>query len=458
MPKRKTQGIKIAENSNYSNATTTNNNDDDINNDNDNIRKKRKRKVDSTNTNFIPSGECLPNQCHCTLPNEYLHCYCCPRKSDVKGEGERRCKWNCDRQCYLNHVLSIVHSQPAYRVTPARGPVNEREVELALVEDYMIHSRLSKDLKAKQVRLREALRRVAYKLNMVDILATLNTKTTPFRTFGKALWDGCSLEKSGNSCKMLRDKQASNYNRVLHVLSYLEENYSNQPSMTLNENQLNRLVQSIHISKKNQKECEMALTAGDGIYIHRSLVPHDVCMHLLSKVNAYTNSKNGTKLTETCALGSSGVYYDTNWYENGLLSSIQKKIFSLCQLDGGNGKGVLPATNDKAVLLIYTENAENWTHQDDNSEFKYQALMMLSEPGVDFNGGEFHILSKSGGTASNGNNKRKWIKKSIAFMNRGDVVLFRSNGHYFHGMNVVTKGTNDACHRVAVGLLHKQRV
>ena len=98
-------------------------------------------------------------------------------------------------------------------------------------------------------------------------------------------------------------------------------------------------------------------------------------------------------MTETSALGQSGVYYDTNWNENGLLSNIQHQIFNQLNLDAGHGPGVLPSTNDKAIVLIYTLNGENWSHQDDNRDFKYQAVIMLSEPKRDFNGGEPYVLS-----------------------------------------------------------------
>ena len=51
-----------------------------------------------------------------------------------------------------------------------------------------------------------------------------------------------------------------------------------------------------------------------------------------------------------------------------------------------------------------------------------------------------------------------WVQTNVEYENRGDVVIFRSNGKYFHGMNQVSQGDNEHCHRVAVGLLHKQKV
>jgi hypothetical protein len=147
------------------------------------------------------------------------------------------------------------------------------------------------------------------------------------------------------------------------------------------------------------------------------------------------------------ALGKSGVYFDTNWKEGGLLRSIQERVFEQAGLDGGDGICQLPASSTKAVLLAYSEGAENWTHQDDNSQFDYQSLLMLSEPGVDFNGGELHVLRGE---------DDDWKKMSVRFMHRGDVAIFRSNGQFFHGMDEVLVGEkgSDGTNRVAVGMFH----
>ena len=58
---------------------------------------------------------------------------------------------------------------------PSRGPLNEQVVQRAICEDYISHSRESADLAPKQVRMREALRRVAVKLQMPH-LSTFNCK------------------------------------------------------------------------------------------------------------------------------------------------------------------------------------------------------------------------------------------------------------------------------------------
>ena len=395
---------------------------------------KRKRKRKQTKslpipTTPTPSGECIDGTCSCQPPP------------------------GTDLTLYFNGdpngTPGSVQKQSAYKDMPARGPLNQTNVIHALVEDYLAHSKTSEHLKSKQVRLREALRRVSSKLSM-DFLCTLNTKTTPFRLFGNALWLGCGLAPPKHKAQVLHQQQKANKDRVEQVLDELAS-YAHYNSARTS---LNSWVNQMHISDNQKNACQRALDVdGDGIYCLRALVPEQLCLHLMSKVRGFTERltpKVTHRLTETCAQGSSGVYYDTDFNEKGLLSEIQRQIFCETGLNGGHGEGVLPGTNDKAVLLVYTEGGENWSHQDDNREFHYQALMMLSEPGVDFTGGEFYVLSDA---AKEG----VWIKKAVVFENRGDVVLFRSNGKYFHGMNVVSTGTSAVCHRVAVGLLHKQK-
>jgi hypothetical protein len=57
-------------------------------------------------------------------------------------------------------------------------------------------------------------------------------------------------------------------------------------------------------------------------------------------------------------------------------------------------------------------------HQDNNDDAKcpYQALLMLSRPGVDFTEGEFYVAeAKEGGV----------IRREVAFENRFDLVIFQ---------------------------------
>ena len=114
--------------------------------------------------------------------------------------------------------------------------------------------------------------------------------------------------------------------------------------------------------------------------------------------------------------------------------------------------------NRKAIVLRYTEGAENFAHRDGLSAtpdancsikaFPYQGTVMVSRPGVDFTGGEFYVASKD---AESG----KITRTKVEFENPGDVVLFRADneGNYDHGMMLVGEGSAVTCQRVAIGLL-----
>ena len=370
--------------------------------------------------NTVPSGDCKPNECQCRV----------------------------DSSVDLHAFLAGVRGNKAYKgEMSSRGPLNSLSVQLALVEDYISHSRSSHDLKAKQVRLREALRRVAVRLDM-PFLTTLNTKTTPFRTFGRALWVGCALEDPTHKSSELRAEQEENKTLVDQVLEQVESEYNDVKIPTA---KFASLLHAIQVRSPTEREAAEAALNDVGICIHRKLVPEDMCLHLLSKVGEHVGmfkDRRGTPMTETMALGKLGMYFDTNWVEGGLLCAIQKRVFAASGLDGGEGCGKLPSTNNKAILLAYAQGAENWSHQDDNKKFNYQALLMLSEPGHDFNGGDMHVLKGGDGD--------EWKKTNVKFMNRGDVAIFRSNGVFFHGMDEVLKGDKKEglTRRVAVGLYH----
>lgn len=311
-----------------------------------------------------------------------------------------------------------------------------------LIQSKRRHSRRAEDLKPKQVRLREALRRVAVKLQM-PFLGTFNCKTTSLRTLGRALWEGCELAsdpKHKAQNLMLTQKQdASEVERVFERLAaqYTRPIASPEPLLPspLGE----------HARCTPQKEL-----ASRGIVLLRGFVPEATCEWLLSRVSDHRNKHTPTSLTETMSLGRRGCYFDKNWNLTALQHIQEQVVISLgLSPDGqvGAPDSKLPSTNKKSVLLAYCEGAENWAHQDDNKDFSFQALLMLSEPGLDFSGGSLYVLDGSSG----------WEKRAVTFARRGDVAVFRSNGSFFHGMDEVLTGSREDCSRIAVGLLHKHQ-
>lgn len=187
-------------------------------------------------------------------------------------------------------------------------------------------------------------------------------------------------------------------------------------------------------------------------------VPVETCHLLLSQVHAHVthltpagkpigSGPSFTDLTETNALGAGGTYCNKHWPAP-VLIDIQRAIVQALQLLVGAAaeKGVLPAANTKAVLLAYTTHGKNWAHQDDNRLSPYQAVLMLSDPGVDFTGGELYVLD----------GERDYAKHRVTWTGRGDVAVFKSNGSWFHGMDQVRSGTGKVTERLVVGLLHPQ--
>lgn len=100
------------------------------------------------------------------------------------------------------------------------------------------------------------------------------------------------------------------------------------------------------------------------------------------------------------------------------------------------------------IILRYGEGGVNWAHQD-QTRHTYQALVLLSDPGIDFTGGELYVRD--------GQNLES-AEDYVAFQGAGDLVVFcaHSDGNgrnFFHGMREVQRGEGDVCERWAVGLL-----
>ena len=372
----------------------------------------------------VPSGECASSQCAC--------------QSAVEA---------------VDAALKRVKSAPAFGGSmPSRGPLNEEAVLRAIVDDYLSHSRAAEDLKPKQVRLREALRRVAVKLQL-PYLSTFNCKTTSLRTLGRALWEGCQLapepRNKAQDLLLTQKRDGALVETVFERLSvvYPSPLADGQPA----------LPEVLSIKDRTETLRELST---NGIVLLRGFVPEETCEWLLSRACDHRQKHSPTWLTETMSLGRRGCYFDQHW-NLPILQRIQERVVQSLGLQGsqeslkkseldsvtlaGASDARLPPKNSKAVLLAYTQGGENWAHQDDNKEFAFQALLMLSQPRVDFTGGELYVLDGS----------KEWVKHAVSFARRGDLAVFRSNGSFFHGMDEVSRGDSPVCSRVAVGLFHK---
>lgn len=99
----------------------------------------------------------------------------------------------------------------------------------------------------------------------------------------------------------------------------------------------------------------------------------------------------------------------------------------------------------KALLLRYGLGGVNFAHRDACGDF--QALLMLSQPGIDFTGGEFYLAEAT----------PPHSVRHFPFTAAGELLVFRGrkgNGSvdYMHGMSEVRAGSAAVTRRAAVGL------
>lgn len=98
----------------------------------------------------------------------------------------------------------------------------------------------------------------------------------------------------------------------------------------------------------------------------------------------------------------------------------------------------------KSLLLRYGLGGINYAHHDSCGDF--QALLMLSQPGIDYKGGAFYL----------GEAEPPFATKAFPFAHAGELLIFRGRqGHgdraYLHGMQQVLAGSAAETRRFAVG-------
>jgi hypothetical protein len=165
-------------------------------------------------------------------------------------------------------------------------------------------------------------------------------------------------------------------------------------------------------------------------------------------------------LADSAGNGKNGVYfyinptkYKTNKNEANALKMLQQKLAE--RFYQKNTDEYKKAMNSRMIALGYGENGENWTHQDQSRTSKYQALVLLSIPGVDFNGGELFV--QNGKIPKTNAPTIDQISNFASGGSAGDVVVFKANNvdggiDFYHGMTTVKKGVNDNCERWCIGL------
>ena len=172
------------------------------------------------------------------------------------------------------------------------------------------------------------------------------------------------------------------------------------------------------------------------------------------------------KLRSSSGTGSNGAYAY-------FVPEADSPLYALRNVLGESlGMHVDKVEASRMIVLSYGDGGVNWLHSD-QTEWPWQALVMLNERGEDFVGGEFVVQSLEDLRAA----------PSVAALSSCDVCVFAANEippavaptgrrspwdkkcgpdaspaeaaqkRFMHGMRLVGKGTRQACERWAVGLL-----
>lgn len=207
-------------------------------------------------------------------------------------------------------------------------------------------------------------------------------------------------------------------------------------------------------------------TDASGLAAHGAMVVAKLSTKQVCAVTAaLARSRLATekKLSRVQGNGEHGAYATIVGDDRGLPGILQV-VMQACKQWIVKKTGCDEEIGSKALLLRYGEGGENYAHHDgcgdydkDTGEWQgcgeYQALLMLSQRGVDYDGGSFYLV------------ERDDPQKLTEFpLEAGELLVFRggkakgarksgSKSKYLHGMTKVTKaeGSSEA-RRFAVGL------
>ena len=290
------------------------------------------------------------------------------------------------------------------------------------------------------------------------LAAKWNLFQSPCRNLSSALWFGLPTKKNGKNGFGLPTDPGMPTATALPQRAGEIDRVNAMAALVAAEqlgDGVDPQIAALTLNDVHDVEDRMATLRDDGIVLLPGLVPEGECRQLLANLKKPPKLKH---LARSMGNGHGGAYIPK--YSGGAVPALkrfQEDLAKLMQLkrdpDAGdedeNPVGVLPRGNNRtAVPLFYVEGGENFAHQDNNGAYPYQALLMLSEPGLDFSGGELCVLNGNDGT---------FKEHAVAFQRRGDVAVFRSGGGaeslWFHAMKEVKRGSRASTRRIAIGLL-----
>jgi len=186
-----------------------------------------------------------------------------------------------------------------------------------------------------------------------------------------------------------------------------------------------------------------------GVVLIPRIIDHVVANQLVDELAKPGAFSSETTLRRSSGNGLNGAYATIK------LDRTHGYPFSLCGIMSHLGDALKREfgadVGNKALVLRYGAGGTNFAHQD-QSTCPYQAVLLLSRPGVDFSGGEVYVADPA----------RNGSRRTVAWESQGDIVVFAANSkatggaNWHHGMCEVREGTGgaNACQRLAVGLFH----
>ena len=339
---------------------------------------------------------------------------------------------------------------------------------------------LSSELEAysKQIALREALRKLG--------LGWIATNTTPYRIAVGQLYDRAlaqvreqeqKTENNQSTPTTTSSSSSSSMNTRMSTSTSddITNHHENSPSsnkrtkwtvkplpaidiitVTLDscsvfekpfvDEHLKSKSQTRKISKE-QRHAVWKELHNSGVCIIRKAIPLEACSLIASNTEDSKNpeKKSSTSLSETLGNGVGGtptsMYRDLSNSESSQLADLEDILWDILTGETGsecNRRGC--RSSRKNILLQYGLGAENWAHQDNNrqEDVPVQAVLLTSQPGKDFRGGEFYVACRDDENTTNLSCAKAFvIRRHVAsWENAGDLILFMAGKEsgWFHGM------------------------
>jgi hypothetical protein len=205
------------------------------------------------------------------------------------------------------------------------------------------------------------------------------------------------------------------------------------------------LLRQIQRKMSQQDNASALLEDGAQLFKDAVLTPQQVQRATAALAPLGTSGAAGTKtLSAAQGNGKNGCYCDVADSAQELppiLRAVARAAKEWIEKHAGELKKPL---GSKTILLRYGKGGVNYAHHDNSGDF--QALLMLSQPGEDYTGGEFYVA----------NSEPPFAQRRVPFTCAGQLIIFRGNqGNgtvpILHAMTEVGAGAGGTACRFAVG-------